>query len=282
LLLRENHIIEKGLSMRNPRRGFGQAKVLMLLTHLDEYVSKFISIDKDFLLYPFSTISHYIAYTKETGIDISNIERVFDELLAKANCLRSSFSSNVGVRMESRVHIHAICNNSFEALLYSRHSVRYFSQEMPSKDVLLHALQIAQQTPSACNRQAWHTHIFTGANNHALLKEQGGCKGFENEISCSILVTADMNAFLSYEIHQVYIDGGLYAMNLINALHSLGLGTIPLSCGFYSSKLQSIKCLFNIPDNEVLILIIGVGILPDEFNVAISNRKNISCTNSYH
>ena len=36
-LLRENHVIEKGMSMRNPRKGFGQKKVANLLKRLQKY-----------------------------------------------------------------------------------------------------------------------------------------------------------------------------------------------------------------------------------------------------
>ena len=32
----------------------------------------------------------------------------------------------------------------------------------------------AQRSPSACNRQAWKTHIYFGDNSHNLLKWQGG------------------------------------------------------------------------------------------------------------
>ena len=37
-LLRENHTIEKGLSMREPRRGFGQQKVAELMIRLNKYI----------------------------------------------------------------------------------------------------------------------------------------------------------------------------------------------------------------------------------------------------
>lgn len=70
-------------------------------------------------------------------------------------------------------------------------------------------------------------------------------------------------------------------MNLINALHSLGLGTIPLSCGFTHDKLKKLVD-FDIPQNEVPIVIIGVGNLLENFNVAISKRKDIGQTNRFH
>lgn len=70
-------------------------------------------------------------------------------------------------------------------------------------------------------------------------------------------------------------------MNLINALHFLGLGTIPLSCGFEYEKLQKLLD-FNIPENEVPIVLIVFGKMVDKFNVAVSSRKEISKTNTFH
>lgn len=65
-----------------------------------------------------------------------------------------------------------------------------------TKEVLEKALSLAQQTPSACNRQGWKTHIFQGENSHKLIEWQGGCHGFEDQVNTSILVTTDLRAFL--------------------------------------------------------------------------------------
>ena len=73
-LLRENHTIEKGLSLKNPRKGFGQQKVLKLLKRLNKYFDVYGKTDKEFLIYPLGTIKHYIHYTKSTGVEIPIIE----------------------------------------------------------------------------------------------------------------------------------------------------------------------------------------------------------------
>lgn len=56
-ILRENHTIEKGLSMRNPKKGFGQKKVLNLLKRMDKYLTTYYELDSAFLDYPLSTIA---------------------------------------------------------------------------------------------------------------------------------------------------------------------------------------------------------------------------------
>lgn len=278
-ILRENHVIEKGMSMRNPRKGFGQEKVKKLLEHLECYKTLYGEANKEFLQYPLSTILSYIDYTEKQGVKIDDIKTRFYRFADSVKPIDLSILG--GVKKVSKEEIQSKCNADFESLLYSRHSIRYFSNISPDKKLIIKALELAQRTPSACNRQGWKTHVFEGEESIKLMKWQGGCRGFEDELKHSILVTANLKAFLYYEVHQAYVDGGLYAMNLINALHSLGLGCIPLSCGFESWKLQQLKD-FDIPENEVPIVIIAFGNLADEFNVAISTRKPIDVTNTFH
>lgn len=278
-LLRLNHTVEKGLSMRNPRIGFGQQKVSVLLDRLLSYAKMYKDQDALFLQYPISTISNYIDYTEKSGVDIPDIKDKFEKLLKICNLAPSM--SKGGIFFTTKESVQKAAAGNFESLLFSRHSMRYFLDELPSHDLINKALELAQRTPSACNRQGWKTHVFMGEKSVELVQWQGGSRGFEDEIKCSILVTANLKAFLDYEVHQAYVDGGLYAMNLINAIHYLGLGCIPLSTGFRCQKLDELN-RFGIPENEVPILIVGVGYLPDEYKVAVSERKNISITNTYH
>jgi len=281
-LLRENHIIEKGMSIRLSRHGFGQAKVTALIERLCKYSKLYGKLDHDFLLYPLSTIKAYIAYQHRDNVDVSDIETAFDQLCKESGISDESLQLPAGITVEQSTNLQEQARGDFSSLLYSRHSLRYFKDELPSKSVLEEALTLASRTPSACNRQAWHTHIYFGNDSHELLRMQDGCKGFCEDIHCCIVVTADMKGFLGHEPFQCFIDGGLYAQNLINALHYVGLGCIPLSCGFMSDKLLQIQRTFNIPENEVMTVIIGVGVMPNELKVAISTRRPFTDTNVYH
>lgn len=277
-ILRENHVIEKGMSMRNPRKGFGQEKVISLLHRLKKYYRSYGNKDLGFLQYPLSTIKNYIEYTENSGVQIDDIKSKFKEIV---KLTRLEITSHAGIVKVYKNDLHNQCNADYESILKSRHSIRYYSEEPVSKEKIIKALQLAQCTPSACNRQGWKTHVFQGEESVRLMRWQGGCNGFEDELKNSILVTANLKAFLSYEVYQCYIDGGLYSMNLINALHSLGLGCIPLSCGFYENKLRGLKA-FGIPEHEVPIVIVAFGNLKEDFNVAVSTRKDISLTNTFH
>lgn len=281
-LLRENHVIEKGMSMRCTKKGFGQVKVKALIGRLEKYNRLYGSQNAEFLIYPLSTIKSYIEYQKKDNVDMGDIETEFCALCSAASIEMASLSVPAGIVTVNSDNLRANAAADFRSLLYSRHSIRYFTDSIPSMSTIDMALELAQRTPSACNRQAWHTHVYTGEDCHQLLLMQGGCMGFYNDIHCCIVVTADMKGFLHYEPFQCFVDGGLYAQNLMNALHYLGFGTIPLSFGFYRGKLKKIQKRFSIPDNEALIVVIGVGEMTDEVKIAESTRKPIKTTNTYH
>lgn len=248
LILRQAHTLEKGMSLRSPREGFGKEKALRLEADLKKYEELFGPAPD----YPRSVLADYYAdHSKGT----------------------------VELRAED---VNAAAAGNFESLLRSRHSVRYFTNQEVDDALLVKALELAALSPSACNRQAWKTHIYKGADVQRLLQWQGGSRGFESEPTVAVLVSSDLRGFLSYEVHQAWVDGGMYAMNLVNALHSLGLGTIPLSTGFDFKKLRNLRQEFDIPESEVPVLIIGAGHLEDAFRVARSERKDISQTNTWH
>ena len=281
-MLRENHVIVKGLSMRTPRRAFGKEKILNLIGRLEKYWRQYGREDSGFMKYPMSTIARYIAQEKSIGAEVPEVEEGLERLKKACGIAEEALTMEAGVRTVSREELTTGARGNFSELMKTRHSLRYFSRETPSRETIERALRTAQLTPSACNRQSWHTHIYSGTEVCRLLTWQGGARGFESEPTMAIVVTADSRAFLKYEPFQAYVDGGLYAMNLINALTSEGVGTIPLSCGFGYRKLRGLYEGFGIPENELPIVIIGAGMYEEEMKVAVSVRKNISDTTVWH
>ena len=276
-ILRQCHVIEKGLSMRCPHIKFGLDNAEDVSNKLLQYQEKYGASNPIFLDYPIETLHAYLTYAQNHGwnsITISsNLEKLEKKELhsAKTYGIKNLYKKDITDQ-----------SNFFETFLKERHSIRYYKKEVPPQELLDKALYLAQLTPSACNRQCWKVHQFNQDNCTKLLKWQEGARGFETEPTVAFLITSDLQAFLSYEPFQAYIDGGMYAMSLIYALHSLGLGTIPLSCGFGHAKLKRLRSEFNIPENEVPIEIVATGLLLDSFNVALSKRKPISQVVIHH
>lgn len=264
------HAIEKGLALPRPRPGFGEAKVSELLTLLKNYYDRFGG--GDIIGSALVVLGHYFDFQAACRHDCPGLAARYEALLTAAG-QSAPDPGRGGVITLHKADIQAKARIDFAGFAASRYSVRDFSGEKVEKELLLNALEIARKTPSACNRQSWHVYIFRGKSKNALLEWQGGNRGFTELIDTAILVTSDLNRFFINERHQAYVDGGLYAMSLLYALHAQGLGTIPLTTGKKDKEVARLYADFRIPPSQVPILIIGVGCLKETFRVALSERK---------
>ena len=82
------------------------------------------------------------------------------------------------------------------------------------------------------------------------------------------------------ERYQVYIDGGMYAMNLLYALHYNQIAACILNCSHTPEKDELLRNICGIKDSENFIAMIACGIPPERFKIAISRRYERSDTNN--
>ena len=108
-----------------------------------------------------------------------------------------------------------------------------------------------------------------------LLKLQNGNNGFNQSINKLLIVTSDVKRFTKLESNQIFVDGGLFAMSLLYSLHAQGIASCCLNtCLPYVDEL-SIKNEGDIPSSERLIMMIGIGMHKDTYEVAISDRDSV-------
>lgn len=263
------HCIEKGLSLRNPRKGFGLPLILELLQYMELYYEKFKNVD--FLADKCAILDAYIEFHQDDLSHIASVTVQYRKLRERIGTIRQESG---GVINLSKTEIMYSKTGDFKEFAKSRHSIRYFdNQGIDIADAVKKALELAQCTPSACNRQPQNVYIFHGEAKNQLLQYQRGSNAFLPEIDTLLLVTGCQSRYC-FDIHQSYIDGGLYAMNLLYCLHYYGLGTIPLSAGMIMpAERREMARRWKIPMNEVLILMIAVGGMPEEFRSNLSLRK---------
>jgi nitroreductase len=273
----ESHAIEKGLSFKYPRVGFGEQRVIRLLENLQRYTDKFH--DTEFLKNPVNVIIDYIKYQEKHGIRNATIIKKVDDLLNKYKI--PLLAGEGGAKLIKRSEI--IPKIDFKTFAEQRHATRNFSEIPVSNDVIIAAIEIAKKSPSVCNRQSWHVHLFNSHEiKNRLLIFQKGNKGFTEYIDKVVLITSNLNSFFIQEIHQGYIDGGLFAMSFIYALHSFGIATVPLTTSFPFYYRHKLYKEFSIPKNEIPIMMIGIGNYPEEFMVAVSKRKDTDLFYTIH
>jgi len=167
--------------------------------------------------------------------------------------------------------------NSPEDFFFSRYSVRDFMKQKLEMDIVLRALKLATKTPSVCNRESYYVYYTDKKNEIAkILGLQNGNRGFGDGIPGIVIVTADLGAFSSQiERYQHWIDGGMYAMSLVYAFHSLGVGVCCLN--WSQSFLKDIKArrLLDINDSHNIIMLLAVGYPATNLRVCASPRGPI-------
>lgn len=271
------HGIEKGLALPNPRAGFGESKILIIFKEIEIFKSKFD--DHQFLAEAKSIFVKYFSLNEKLGHINRDILTKFEKLFYNVENVGDG-----GIIELNKKDIENATNFDYDKFVKTRFSIRDFSETPVSKDIILKALEIARKTPSGCNKQGWRIYVYRDKKKvGSILKWQGGNNGFTQCIDTAILVTCSLKSYFYHErMSSLYVDGGLYAMNLIFAFHSLGIGTIPLmtaKTAFTRRKSSQNKTLykeFGVRNCDVPIVIIGIGHLKETFNVAISTRKPIS------
>ena len=271
------HVIEKGLTMPESKLGFGKERVVALCKSCLEFVYAYGSEDMQ-LRHAIGVILEYEDFHNANNYRLS--EEV-QQSIHKVKALNIKEVKQSLQKSLSEEEYFRFNNSSFPEFSNSRYSVRNYSDVEIPLPVINQALELARNTPSACNRQCWRTYVFEDKKQMAqILEAQGGNRGFGHLVNKLIVIAGELGAF-SYtnERNQVFIDGGIYAMNLLYALHHQKIATCIMNCSFDFDKELMIKTMCGVKESEVLIAMIACGYPVPEFKIANSPRYPLSKTN---
>ena len=268
------HKIEKALALRKPRPGFGTAVVLRLLENLELFQQQY-GYDEISLI-ALNTLNNYLAFNESHQHSDPRLTKRVNALLAATTeeALKTTGGGTIEIQRET---IHRNSKIDLTGFFASRHSIRQFAPDPVDRDILTKAVKMAQKTPTVCNRQSPKVYAYDEASDRTrVISCQRGNGGFGHEIPLILVVTSDVQTFFAVgERNQCWIDGGLFAMSLVYALHSLGLGAICLNWSVEKLFDKELHEVADIPSSEAVIMMIGVGHLPDKLTVAQSCRKPI-------
>lgn len=273
-LIFQYHKIEKGLCMPPPRRFFGvePAKKTVQLIYEWERCGG----DKTAPAY-LGAIEAMRSYAQSLALlppppDVDAWMRpMLDRLLSSR--ARVSEQYETPMRATSPQPRSA---EVFDALMQARRSVRHYTSQVVPLSLIHKCVSIAQLSPSACNRQPWHVHVYTQAEQiKAMLKLQNGNTGFGHQLSTLLVVTADRKSFFdATERNEPFVDGGLFAMSLILALQSEGVASCCLNWCVDTEKDLQAHTVGGIGDSEAIIMYLAVGYADESALVPRSARKS--------
>lgn len=148
-----------------------------------------------------------------------------------------------------------------EDFFTSRHSLRDFDQRPVDDSALRRAVQLATHSPSVCNRQGWHVYKTQDRGTiDKALSFQNGNAGFGHRVPALMIISADLNAFdAAGERFQPWIDGGMFSMSLVWALHAIGLGSCCLNWSKGPRDDRRIRMALNVEAHHSIIMMLALG-----------------------
>jgi nitroreductase len=265
-IVRRYHVVEKGLSMPDFRPRFGKDSVSELVAMLGQWDrrSDTAAGDTHQIIAARNTVESYRRKHQELGIDVG-------DLIGDGSCCDDE--SLGGVKAYRPLPKEVACH--FDEIVRTRVSVRAFdaARDVP-QELIRQSISQAICAPSVCNRQTWRVHQYSGEEAQKILKLQSGNRGFGHTIPCVLVVTSDLRYFTgTAERYQAWIDGGMFAMLLLLALHAQGLGAVALNWSVLNRRDVQLRKQGNIPGHERVIMLIGCGYPAEGITVPKSHRR---------
>ena len=245
------HVVEKGLSMPDFRPRFGVPTVKLLIALIQEGERKFKWCQNVNYLTAIQVVRSYMDKHEALGLDMSD-HFTTEEI---------SFGQNVTCEQElvagaiehRKATYFENSQSAFNEFAKSRHSCRVFdtNQEVDITQIN-NAIDVARYTPSVCNRQCWRVHIYQDKTKvDALLALQDGNRGFGHTIPTILVITSSLKVFDGFK----------------------ELGCVPMCWLATNERDDAFRAEAGIQDNEVIMMLLGVGVPVAEFSAPASQRR---------
>jgi nitroreductase len=269
------HRLEKALSLPDPKPGFGKDAAKRLCSNVELYISLFGY--KDICELCVTALEHHHEFNQAQGEGSEDVAKWIEAIRESHERKDVVDGISRGTFQTSRAKIQAEGQIDLSGFFRSRHSIRNYTDQPVAQDDICRAILLAVRSPSVCNRQSARAYVVQGKEDcQAVLALQNGNRGFGHTLQTILIITSDLQCFASVEErNQCWIDGGLFSMSLIYALHSQGLGTCCLNWCATTENDRRLHLLANIPESEAIIMMVAVGHIAENINVARSARRPI-------
>ena len=269
------HIVEKGLTMPNRRFTFGQQIILDLIAQICQFESLYGNNEPQ--------VDHAIGVLKaywelhEEMIDMKNVQ---DDTFWKTLCSFLEKYPKIPVARQphfKRQSFYEKKEASFPEFAAARHTLRHYAPTPLSMERIEAAVQLALNTPTACNRQYCRVHCVSDKTiMEKLLELQSGNRGFGHLADKLLIVTADVQGLQGVaERDDLFTNGGMFLMNLCYGLYYNEVAHCILNWSKTPETDIAMRKLISIPEEETVVAMLTCGETPEEFDVASSPRRSL-------
>lgn len=265
-LRRDIHRLEKGITSKNRRKTFGLEPCEACIVALEKNKCS----DKSTELWAHSVLSKYFSV-----VDLakgSKLHELFDRF--------SRLQLNSSVSLNSYVSYKKLESNrkirTFEDLVESRRSIRFFKKAKLDRKYLSEALFLSINAPSACNRLPYR---FIALDDDEMISAVGelaaGTAGWLHNIPCLVTVVGDWSCFSDVaDRNTPFIDASFSVIQFLLKLEKDGYGGCVINWKNTKEIDSDIRKRLKLNAWEQVITLVAVGI-PEEVNVPLSLKKDL-------
>jgi nitroreductase len=273
-IILDYHSIEKGLLFTNTKYGFAKDKIRRLNKLLKN--KEVLKNSKNSQLHTaYSIMCEYYELHKRNNFDISAYYSETEYHFYKET-LDNLYNPNFkGYFNYSKEMFFKYTQSPFDQFSKSRKSVRNFTEIKIDDSLIEKAITLSKNAPSVCNRQPSKVYYLKDQDTiDKILEMQSGLNGFSQDVHQLLIVTTDVNYYYTIgERYQFYIDGGVYLMNLLYALHFYNIAACPANWAKEKDDEKRLKQTVPIKDSEKVICLIAIGEATSNFRTTLSKRR---------
>lgn len=270
-LRRNIHRLEKGIIMRPRRLGFGESYLAGILRSIAklESAGELPLGDRN---WAFDVLAEYFKINLAVTAPWLLEQRAVFEALASDYAAGPQFP--YARRASPAVEIEY---DQLATLATSRRSVRWFQDKPVDPRTIDRALEIALQSPSACNRQSFRFHVIHGLEQtEKVLNTAAGTKGFSHQVPSVAVVIGRLDGYeFAFDRHAIYVDAGLASMSFLFGLEVQGLSSCCINWPDKADQYRSLGKLINLDKEEQVIMLIAIGHADPDGLIPFSSKRGL-------
>lgn len=273
------HKIEKGLSLPAVREFFGKNVVYHVVSLVERWRKMGYDRKDEVYIAALTTLSAYYARFASVARDsdleiIKRVETCLNDDDFQLSCETTQHYNSKAKLVYDDLYQLALC----------RRSVRNFSRNEVSQEVIDKAVILAQQSPSACNRQPVNLLVVSDKEMISkIVYIQGGSRGFGERAAAIGIVMANLNSYFdASERIGPMVDCGLFTMSFLLGLHSQGVSTCCLNWCVAPWTDLRFKRMLKIDQCMTVACLIAIGYSSDHTVVPRSTRRAIDNVRSFY
>lgn len=278
-LRRNVHRLEKGLTMKNRRGSFA-------LDYIDETICSYCNLsivdeNENSAKWYTDVLKEYFASVEESP-GILKLKNKFENS-DNLNYFQNK-SEQTSVKLDKKKPFEygqRSSQTSYQELLSlakARHSVRWYTDKIVSKEDVDDCITLASCAPSACNRQPFKFIVLQG--NKVASEVAGfamGTGGFAQNIPNLIAVVGDLSAYpFERDRHVIYIDSSLSSMLLMLAFKSKGIDSCPINWPDIESRERKIEKYLGLERHERVVMLMAFGYGEEGNLIPYSEKKSFT------